>query len=97
MVRTAGDTEKQFSWKVLNAIASAVAVVVTQRVLGSIWRRFSGAPPPEGPADRNVTIGSALTWAIAMGVGVGVSRLIAVRFAAEVWEAATHEEPPDLT
>ena len=94
MVRTASQTEKQLGWKVLNATASAVAVVVTQRVLTVIWRRVHGGPPPEGPADRRVTLGAALTWAVAMGAGVAVSRLIAIRLAADAWEVATHRPPP---
>ena len=37
----------------------------------------------------------ALSWAIATGVGVGVTRLLAIRTAAVVWEAATDEPPPE--
>lgn len=57
----------------------------------------SGTPPPEGPADRRVALGPALTWAVAMGIGVAVSRMIAVRLSARAWEAATHEAPPEMT
>jgi hypothetical protein len=69
-------------------------MVAAQRVVTAGWRRVRGGPPPEGPADQKVTWGTALTWAVAMGVGVGVARLIAVRLSAEVWEAAMHEAPP---
>jgi hypothetical protein len=89
------ESQKQFAWKILNAVAAGVSVVVTQRLLGAVWRWFGGGPPPKGPADRKVTFGAALTWAVSMGVGVGVARLIAVRVSARVWEAATNEAPPD--
>jgi hypothetical protein len=36
----------------------------------------------------------ALIWAIATGVGIGVMNLVAMRSAARMWEAATHETPP---
>jgi hypothetical protein len=88
------ESQKQFAWKILNAVAAAVSVVVTRRALAVVWRRFGGAPP-DGPADRKVTFGTALAWAVSMGVGVGVARLIAVRVSARVWEAATHEAPPE--
>ncbi|MGO8870676.1 MAG: DUF4235 domain-containing protein [Acidimicrobiales bacterium] len=41
-----------------------------------------GNPPPAGPTDRGVAWDSALTWAVAIGIGVALSRLIAVRLAA---------------
>ena len=96
MVRTANQMEKKLGWKVLNAAASAISVVVTQHVLTALWRRISGRTPPEGPADQNATLGAALTWAVAMGVGVAVSRLITMRLVTDAWEAVIHEEPPDL-
>jgi hypothetical protein len=37
----------------------------------------------------------AVSWAVASGVGVGVARLVAIRAAAGVWEAAVHEPPPE--
>jgi hypothetical protein len=91
------EAQKRLVWTVLNTVAAAISVVVTRRVLSAVWRRFGGGPPPEGPADRKVTLGAALAWAVSMGVGVGVARLIAVRLSARVWEAATHEAPPDAT
>jgi Protein of unknown function (DUF4235) len=71
--------------------------VVTQRVMGIVWRKVRGEPPPAGPGDQKVTWTAALTWAMAMGVGIAVARLVAVRLSAEVWEAATHEAPPTTT
>ena len=96
MVLKANQIEKQLGWKVLNAIASAVvrrrdSALTCHHMATSGWWNA-----PEGPADQNVTLGAALTWAIAMGVGVAVSRLIAIRLAVDVWEAAVHEEPPAL-
>lgn len=83
-------------WKGLSAGAAAISVVVTHRLIAAVWRKVSGAQPPEGPADRRVTWGAALTWAVAMGIGVAVSRLVAVRLFARAWQAATHEAPPEL-
>jgi Protein of unknown function (DUF4235) len=90
-------SKKRLVWQVVSAGAAALAVVVTQRVVGIAWRQVRGEPPPDGPADRKVNWATALTWATAMGVGVAVARLVAVRVSAEVWEAATHEAPPHAT
>jgi hypothetical protein len=90
-------TKKRFVWKAISAGSAALAVVITQRVMTMAWRLLRRRPPPQGPADRKVTWGAALTWAVSMGIGIAVSRLIAVRLSAKAWEAATHEAPPDLT
>jgi hypothetical protein len=94
--KTAG-TKKRVIWKVGSAGLTALAVVATHRLLASAWRAVHGKPPPKGPADQKVSWGTALTWAAAGGVGVAVSRLIVLRLSARVWEAATHESPPETT
>ena len=96
-VRMVDETKKRLLWRGLSTGTAAVSVVVTHRLLAIVWRKVHGTPPPEGPADRRVTWGAALTWAAAMGIGVAVSRLIAVRLSARAWEAATHEAPPEVT
>jgi hypothetical protein len=88
---------KQLVWQGLSAGSAGVAVVVTQRMFAVVWRRVRGEPPPAGPADRDVTLAAALTWAIGMSIGIAVARLVAVRLSARAWEAATHEPPPVVT
>ena len=74
--------------------AGALAALLTRRLLAAAWSGARDSAPPEQPADRRIPWTQAMTWAIATGVGVGVTRLLAVRTAAVVWEAATHEPPP---
>jgi hypothetical protein len=97
MVPTVDQTKKRLAWRAVSAGAAAISVVVTQRVVTTGWRLIRRSPPPEGPADRKVTWGAGLTWAVSMGVGIAVARLVALRLSAQVWEAATHEAPPELT
>ena len=65
------------------------------RFLALAWKAVHGATPPPVPADRRSSWTDALSWAIATGVGAGVARLVAIRTAARVWEAAIHERPPE--
>lgn len=90
------ETEKRLGWKAVTYAAGALATVVTQRTLVRAWNRFRPEPPPDNLADRATGWTPALAWAIATGVGIGVTRLVALRSAARVWEAATHETPPDV-
>jgi hypothetical protein len=87
--------KKGLLYKAISAGAVAFSVVLTRRVLDMLWRAIRGEAPPTGPDDQRVGWQPALMWAVAVGVGVAVARLVAVRVTAEVWEAATHEAPPE--
>jgi hypothetical protein len=90
------DNKKQsLLYKAISAGAVALSVVVTRFVLDKIWRAVRGEAPPKGPDDRRVGWQPALMWAVAVGVGVAVARVVAVRVTADVWEAATHEAAPE--
>jgi hypothetical protein len=85
---------KALSWKVLSLACGVLAGLMTQRLLTPAWRGLRSATPPV-PADRRSSWVDAVVWAVATGVGVGVARLLAIRTAAVVWEATTHEPPPE--
>ena len=87
--------KNRLGWKAISYGAGALAGLVTQRVLESAWKGVRHASPPPVPADRRSSWTEALSWAVATGVGMGVARLLAIRTAAVVWEAATHERPPE--
>ena len=86
---------KTFTWKAVAVGSGALAGLATQRVLESIWKTVRGSTPPKVLGDRRSSWVDALIWAASTGVGVGVTRLLAVRTAAAVWEAAVHEPPPE--
>jgi hypothetical protein len=86
---------KKYGWKAVTLGVGALAGLTTQRVLEVVWRAVRGSTPPKVTADRRSSWPDALSWAVATGVGVGVARLLAVRTAAAVWEAAAHEPPPE--
>jgi hypothetical protein len=87
------ESQKQMVWNALSAGSAAISVLVTRRVLTAVWECF-GHEPPEGLEDRKHSWRSALTWAVATGVGIAVARVIAVRVSARAWQVATHEAPP---
>ncbi len=87
---------KELSWKAICYGAGALAGLMTQRLLETGWKGVRHACRAPLAADRGSPWAEALGWAVATGVGMSVSRLLAVRAAAAVWEAATHERPPDV-
>jgi hypothetical protein len=86
---------KRYGWKAITLGSGALAGLITQRILETLWKTVRGESPPPTPADRRSSWTDALSWAIATGVGAGVARLVAIRTAARVWEATIHEPPPE--
>jgi hypothetical protein len=86
---------KELGWRAISYLAGAVAGFATQRMLELAWKQLRRGAPPPAAANRRSSWVEALSWAVATGVGMGVTRLLAIRSAAVVWEAATHELPPE--
>jgi hypothetical protein len=89
-------TQQRLGWKLTTWVTGALTTYVTQRALVMVWKRLRPDPPPENLADPSRGWTPAIAWAIASGVGIGVARVIALRSAERVWEAATHEAPPGV-
>jgi len=86
---------KGYIWKALTIGLGAAVGFGTQRLLEVFWKALRGSTPPKVAADRTSAYPDAIGWAVAAGIGVGVARLLAIRTAAGLWEAAVHEPPPE--
>jgi hypothetical protein len=64
--------------KLVTTIATAAAVWGARKLLALAWRRATGKTPPD-PADPQVRIVEALSWAAIVGVTVEATRLVAAR------------------
>jgi Protein of unknown function (DUF4235) len=73
--------KRTVGWKGLSVGLGALAGLITQRLLELVWRHLRDASPPV-PANRRSPWPDALGWAVATGVGMAVSRLLAIRTAA---------------
>jgi len=70
-----------FGAKAINALAGAAAAFVVRKAIGFAWTKATGREPPDSPEDPKVAIGEAVAWAVVVGAGVGVARVLAVRLA----------------
>lgn len=89
---------KRLAWQVVSTGTGLLAAVLTQRALTALWTRYVGVPDvgPPNPADRRINWSEAIIWAVAVGVGGGLARLVAQRLAVKGWELATGEAPPPV-
>jgi len=88
-----GLTKKLLS-KLYAGVIGAVTTIAAQRLLKAGWRLVTGKEPPT-PTDPDTPVLTAVSWAMASAVGVGVSQLLAQRMAARHWEKDIGNDAPD--
>lgn len=67
--------------KMINALAGAAAAYVARKAIGFAWTKATGRQPPDSD-ERQAGLGEAVAWAVVIGAGVGVARVLATRLAA---------------
>jgi hypothetical protein len=83
-------------WTVFSLVSALGAAALAKKALDKSWQVATGKQPPENPADPDVEIWEAVSWAVASGVAVGLARMIAQRKAASYYARSTGHLPPDL-
>ena len=87
-----GASEKLL-WKLYVGVIGAVTTVVAKQVVTASWKVVTGSKPPR-PTDLATSTSAAVGWALASGLGVGVSQLMAKRLAAKRWSDAVGQHVP---
>jgi Protein of unknown function (DUF4235) len=67
--------------KALTALVGFAAAFAARKLLHIAWKQVTGREPPEHPEDPQVALGEAVTWALVLGVGVQMARMLATRAA----------------
>jgi hypothetical protein len=67
--------------KMVGTLVAFAAAFVARKGITLGWKRVTGKEPPTDPHDPGVGIGEALSWAVILGVGIEMARLLAVRAA----------------
>ncbi len=89
-----GDSSKV--WSVFSLVAVLGAAAATKKVLNTSWKAATGKTPPANPADPDVDVKEAITWAVVSGALIGLARMFAARRAAGYYAKSTGHLPPDL-
>ena len=83
-------------WSIMSLVSALGAAAFARKALDKSWRAATGKKPPENPADPDVEIWEAVSWAVASGVAVGLARMMAQRKAASYYARSTGHLPPGL-
>lgn len=68
--------------KVAIGLAGAAASYGARKLITFAWTKTTGTKPPEKPEDPTVRLSQAIAWALLVGAGVSVARVLAIRLAA---------------
>ncbi|MBF4160971.1 DUF4235 domain-containing protein [Nocardioides acrostichi] len=83
-------------WSAMSLVSALGAAAVARKALNTGWKTATKRNPPDNPADPDVEMWEAVSWAMATGAGVALARMIAQRRAAEYFVKSTGHLPPAL-
>lgn len=82
-------------WKIYAGAVGAVTTIATQKLITQVWKAAAGEEPPE-PSDPETPLFLAITWAVASGVGIGLTQLMVNRFTARQWQRSIGTPAPSM-
>ncbi len=83
-------------WSIFSVVAALGAAAVAKKVVASSWKAATGKQPPANPADPDVDLWEAVTWAAVSGTLIALARMMATRKAANYYAKSTGKLPPGL-
>ena len=83
-------------WTVFSLVTALGAAAVARKTLDKSWKVATGKKPPENPADPDIDIWEAVSWAVVTGAAVALAKMYAQRRAANYYVKSTGQLPPPL-
>jgi hypothetical protein len=68
--------------RIVGGLAAMAAGFAARKAIEFGWKKVTGKEPPTEPESPEVALVEALSWAVVMGVGMEVTRLMATRVVA---------------
>lgn len=83
-------------WTLFSLVSALAAAAVVKKGLNTSWRAATGKNPPANPADPDVDLWEAVSWAALSGTLIAIARMLATRRAAGYYAKSTGHLPPGL-
>ncbi|MWA00021.1 DUF4235 domain-containing protein [Actinomadura sp. LD22] len=83
-------------FRVMAGAAAFAGGFVAKKAITLAWKKTTGKEPPTNPESPDVALSEAIGWAVVVGVGVEIARLVATRAAVHQWAKGTGELPSHL-
>jgi hypothetical protein len=75
------------TWRIVGGVIALATGFVARKVIEFGWQKATGRKPPADPDSLEISMGEAIGYAIVMGVGMEVARIVMTRTAAKKWQA----------
>ncbi|GAA1022965.1 hypothetical protein Aple_095890 [Acrocarpospora pleiomorpha] len=82
----AGTEEKpDMQWRIVGGLVGLAVGFLSKKVLSYAWEKATGKKPPTNTDSPDVSLGEAVAYAVVMGLGMEVARIVMTRAAAKKW------------
>ncbi|GAA0370670.1 hypothetical protein GCM10009530_21020 [Microbispora corallina] len=86
--RELGASEKpDMQWRLVGGLLGLVVGFASRKVLAFAWEKATGRKPPASADSPDISLGEAIAYAVVMGLGMEVTRIVATRAAAKKWRS----------
>ncbi|MGI5486853.1 DUF4235 domain-containing protein [Microtetraspora malaysiensis] len=92
-----GAAEKpDMTWKIVGGLVGLSVGFASRKVLTFAWQKTTGKKPPASADSLEISLGEAIAYAVVMGLGMEVARIVAMRAAAKKWHSWKSEAETKL-
>jgi hypothetical protein len=82
------EVEKQdMAWRLIGAVVGLGVGFAARKAIEYGWRKTTGKQPPADPNSLETSLAEAIGFAVVMGVGMEVTRIVATRTAHKRYQA----------
>ncbi|GII91986.1 DUF4235 domain-containing protein [Sinosporangium siamense] len=74
-------------WRLVGGAVALGVGFATRKLIEFGWRKATGKKPPANPESLEVSLAEAVGFAVVMGVGMEVTRIVAARIAAKRYQS----------
>ncbi|MBP2707062.1 DUF4235 domain-containing protein [Microbispora sp. RL4-1S] len=74
-------------WRIVGGLLGLAVGFASRKVLGYAWEKATGKKPPASADSPDISLREAIAYAVVMGLGMEVTRIIATRAAARKWKS----------
>ncbi|GGO26380.1 hypothetical protein GCM10010116_52910 [Microbispora rosea subsp. aerata] len=74
-------------WRIIGGLLGLAVGFCSRKVLTFAWEKATGKKPPASADSPEIGLGEAIAYAVVMGLGMEIARIVVTRSAAKKWRS----------
>ncbi|GAB3155919.1 DUF4235 domain-containing protein [Microbispora hainanensis] len=74
-------------WRIVGGLLGLAVGFCSRKLLAFAWERATGKKPPASADSPEIGLGEAIAYAVVMGLGMEITRIVVTRSAAKKWRS----------